>query len=132
MDVVRAYLLLSVLAAWAACIVGAALLTGWLVVTAARAVRRGRDLPASAAAQPSAVFAMLGCYAALMAAAAAVLAGLVLGGPDPGGADTALAWAALPAWAAIAAMSTAAVLWRRRSRAFASTSRPAPIRSEGR
>jgi hypothetical protein len=132
-DAVRAYLLLSVLAAWTACIVGAALLTGWLAVTGVRALRRGPGRPDSdATAQPSAVFAVLGAYAALMVAAAAVLAGLVLGGPDPGEVRTALAWAALPAWAAIAALSTAAVLWRRRSRALAPTDRPTPVRSGGR
>jgi len=53
-------------------------------------------------------------FAFVMAAAAAALAGLVMWGRISGPASSALAWAALPSWAAVASAITAVVLWRRR------------------
>jgi hypothetical protein len=110
----RALLILIVLLAWAACLLGAVGLTTYLV-TAAAGVLRGRQRSGgrSPTSPPQGAVPALVVFAGVMAVAAAALAGVVLWGRTPGSWASALAWALLPSWAALSAAITAVVLRRR-------------------
>lgn len=110
----RAVLILAVLMVWLACILGAIGLTAYLAFTAAGLLRprpRGYDRPSSP--PPMATVVCLVVFAGIMGFFAALASGVLLG-RHPGDWSSALAWAALPLWAALAASATAVVLSRRR------------------
>lgn len=109
----RAVLVLMVMMAWAACLLGAVGCTAYLVARAVRTLpfRRGRTGRVATRPQQGVVTALL-LFAIVMVAFAAALAGVVLWwGRTPGPLSSALAWAAMPMWAAVAAATTALVLW---------------------
>ncbi len=112
-EVVRAVLILMVLMAWAACLVGVAGLSTYLIVAGVGALRRSRSGVGHVRGRPpTGAVGLLVAYATVMALCAIVLGFLSWQTPVDGG--SVLAWAALPTWAALAAVATAAVLRKRR------------------
>lgn len=110
--VVRAVLILTVLMAWAACLLGAVAVPTYLVTTVALARRRrGPAHP-----PPRVAVVAFALFAAAMATCAVILGSLVRLGHPPGPWSSAVAWASLPAWTALCSAAAALVLGRRRRR----------------
>ncbi len=115
----RAVLIVMALMAWVYCVIGAVGLTAYLAAVAGGALR-ARYVGAERTPPPPArgVVTALVVFAVTMVAMASGLAAVALS-DEPSALSSAAAWAALPSWSALAAASTAVVLWRRRPTAAA-------------